>query len=149
MFVLLIAIFPFSTGNSSNLKLLLLTMTCSKSWKQLFELYNFLFYSVALWRLRQKPWVVVNLYWMSWIDQYIALFHLNKHCHDNFSSITKIFSYIFEISSFFIAFCEFVIYPCDVTNSCITNLHTNLVYLGLVKIIVAQDGTGSFFEDAN
>ena len=37
----------------------------------------------------------------------------------------------------------------DVSNSYITNSHTNLAYMGLVKIIVAQDGTGSlFFKDA-
>ena len=31
------------------------------------------------------------------------------------------------------------IYHCDVTDSCITNFHTNLAYSGLAKIIVAQD----------
>ena len=37
----------------------------------------------------------------------------------------------------------------DVTNSYITNRHTNLAYIGLAKTIVAQDGTGSlFFKDA-
>ena len=42
--LLLIAIFSLSTENSSDLKLLLLTMTCSKSRKQLFELNELLFY---------------------------------------------------------------------------------------------------------
>ena len=34
-------------------------------------------------------------------------------------------------------------------QSYITNCHTNLAYMGLAKIIVPQDGTGSlFFKDA-
>ena len=37
----------------------------------------------------------------------------------------------------------------DVTNSYITNCHTNSAYMGLAKIIVAQNGTRSlFFKDA-
>ena len=40
---------------------------------------------------------------------------------------------------------KFGIYPCDVTDSCITNLHTNLGHLGLAKITVTQDGTWFLF----
>ena len=62
------------------------------------------------------------------------------------SSITRIFSYIYCFS-FYFTLVKFDIY--DVTNSYITNRHTNLAYIGLAKTIVAQDGTGSlFFKDA-
>ena len=51
--------------------------------------------------------------------------------------------------SFLFTLAKFDICHCDVTSSCITNFHTNLAYLGLAKIIAAQDGIRSlFFKDA-
>ena len=55
----------------------------------------------------------------------------------------------FKYFLFTFTLAKFDIYPCDVTSSCITNLYTNLAYLRLAKIIVAQDGNRSlFFKDA-
>ena len=52
------------------------------------------------------------------------------------------------VTTFLFTLVKFDIYPWDVTNSCVTNRHTNLAYLGLTITIVAQDGTGSFsFND--
>ena len=49
-------------------------------------------------------------------------------------------------STFALAKFDVMLNPFDVTS--ITNLHTNLAYLGLAKIIVALDGTRSlFFKD--
>ena len=74
--------------------------------------------------------------------KYIALnilyFTQKQNCHDNFSSITMIFSYIFFVFLFYFFgyLAKFDIYPCEVTNSCITKCNTSLVYMGLAKIIV-------------
>ena len=55
----------------------------------------------------------------------------------------------FTFFTFLFILAKFDIYPYDVTNSYITNCHTNLAYMGLAKIIVGQVGTGSlFFKDA-
>ena len=43
----------------------------------------------------------------------------------------------FIFLKFFIYFSEILYYPYDVTNSYITNCHTNLAYMGLAKIMVA------------
>ena len=74
---------------------------------------------------------------------------IKKNCHDNFSSITRIFSHIF---SFFFTFL-FTLAKFDINSFHVTiryyNSYGNLVYLGLARIIVAQGGTGSlFFKDA-
>ena len=74
--------------------------------------------------------------------KYIALnilhFTQKQNCHENFSSITMIFSYIFFVFLFYFFgyLAKFDIYPCEVTNSCITKCNTSLAYMRLAKIIV-------------
>ena len=51
----------------------------------------------------------------------------------------------FQSFPFIFTLAKLDIYPCNVTSNRITNLHTNLAYLGLAKIIFAQDGTRSLF----
>ena len=84
--------------------------------------------------------------WLALIEcygliKYTAILRSNK-------KYTRIFIYIFRICLLFKYFtsAKFYIYPCDVTSSCVTNLHTNLPYLGLAKIIVAHDWTRSFYS---
>lgn len=52
----------------------------------------------------------------------------------------------FEHFTFLFTLAKYNIYACDVTN--LANLDINLAYLGLTKIIVVQDDSGSlFFKD--
>ena len=54
----------------------------------------------------------------------------------------------FNFITFLFTLAKFDIYL-YVTDSYITNCHTNLAYMGLAKIIIAQDRIGSlFFKDA-
>ena len=50
---------------------------------------------------------------------------------------------IFHQFTFLFILAKFDIYPYHITNSYITNYHTNLAYMGLAKIIVPLDGTES------
>ena len=85
---------------------------------------------------------------MLWITKHYIT-QIKEKCHDNFSLIARIFSYIFYFFTFLFVLAKFDIYPYNVTNSCITNCHTNLAYVGLFKIVIAQDEAGSlFFKDA-
>ena len=52
-------------------------------------------------------------------------------------------SLIIYFNSFLFILAKFDIYPYHITNSYITNYHTNLAYMGLAKIIVPLDGTES------
>ena len=88
---------------------------------------------------------------MLWINKYTALLRSNKG-----KIVTTIFhrlqGYLGTYIKYFLflfTLVKFGIYPCDVTDSCITNLHTNLGYLGLAKITVTQDETWFlFFKEA-
>ena len=51
----------------------------------------------------------------------------------------------FNFFAFLFTLAKFDIYHCDVTNSYITNCHTNLAYMRLAKIIIAQDETVCLF----
>ena len=86
---------------------------------------------------------MVSRYWMLWITKYTALLLSNKkNCHDNFSLITRISSYVFYFFYLFIYFSEIWYLP---LGCYITNCHRSLAYIGLAKIIVAQDGSGCLF----
>ena len=93
--------------------------------------------------------------WLAFIECYGLLNTLHyftqikKNCHDNFSSITRIFSHIFSFFfTFLFTLAKFYINSFHVTIR-YYNSYGNLVYLGLARIIVAQGGTGSlFFKDA-
>ena len=89
-------------------------------------------------------------FWLAFIKCYgllnTALLHSDKRkiVHQLQGSLAIYFNFF----SFLFTLAKLDIYPYDVTNSYITNCHTSLAYMGLAKIIVAQDGTGSlFFKD--
>ena len=86
---------------------------------------------------------------MLWITKYTLLLHSNKRkiVVTIFYRLQGSLAIYFNFFTFLFTLVKLDIH--DVTNSYITNCHTNLAYMGLVKIIVAQNGTGSlFFKDA-
>ena len=86
--------------------------------------------------------------WLTFIECYGLLNTLHYSTQTNEKQKGSLVIY-FIFFTFLFILAKFDIYPYDVTNSYITNCHTNLAYMGLTKIIVAQVETGSlFFKDA-
>ena len=88
---------------------------------------------------------------MLWINKYTATLCSNKKKDITIFHLLQGYLVIyFNYFHFLFTLAKFDIYHWDLTSSCITNFHTNLAYLGLAKIIAAQDGTRSlFFKDAS
>ena len=76
--------------------------------KQLFKLHELLFYScVFMQYLEKKPELWLTFIKCCGFIKYTPILRSNKkNCQDNFSSITRIFSYIFQIFPFHIYFSE-------------------------------------------
>ena len=120
-------------------------MTCSK-YENSYLNYMIYFTPASLCSIWKK-WVVVALIECYGSIKYTAILRSNK------KKIVKIIFHqlqgylitYFKYFPFIFTLAKFDIYPCDVTSSCVTNLHTNLPYLGLVKTMVAKIIVGTRF----
>ena len=85
-----------------------------------------------------------SFYWMQWINKHTALLGSNKGkiAMTIFHWFQRYLVTYLNFFSFLFTLVKFDINSCDVSNNCITNLHTNLACLALAKVILALDETG-------